>query len=188
VLAALAVLAQRWGGVRLFERLLLAIADRTGWNRLEGVAGLDEALGQVYTLRDRLVVAGLSHLMAWSLGAVEILVAAQALGHHLDFGQSYVVESLAQAVRSAAFFVPGALGVQEGGIVVLAALFGIPADAAVSISLMKRIRELALGVPGLAAWQAREFGLRQAMLKQAQRIAVTSGAAGQDASTSGKTV
>lgn len=161
VFAALAVFAQRWGGVRLFERLLLAIADRTGWNRLEGVTGLDAALSQVYKLRGKLFMAGLHHLMAWSLGAGEVLIAAWALGYHLDLGQAYVIESLAQAIRSAAFFVPGAVGIQEGGFVVLAGLFGIPVDAAISISLTKRVRELALGLPGLADWQFRELRLRR---------------------------
>jgi putative membrane protein len=166
--AALAVFAQRWGGVRLFEKLLLAIADRTGWNRLEGVAGLDAALGEVYRLRERLLLAALFHLVAWSLGAGEVMVAAWALGHAVDLGQAYVVESLAQAVRSAAFFVPGALGVQEGGFVVVAGLFGVPVDAAISISLTKRVRELSLGLPGLAVWQAREVRRRWARRSTAQ--------------------
>jgi putative membrane protein len=159
--AALAVFAQRWGGVRMFEKLLMMIADRLGWNRLEGVAGLDVALTKVYQVRGRLLVAGFHHLAAWSLGAGEVMVAAWALGYHLDLGQSYVIESLAQAIRSAAFFVPGAVGVQEGGFVVLAGLFGVPPDAAISISLTKRVRELALGLPGLAAWQWQELQLRR---------------------------
>jgi putative membrane protein len=161
VFAALAVFAQRWGGVRMFEKLLLAIADRMGWDRLEGVAGLDKALARVYELHGRLFVAGFHHLMAWSLGAFEVMIAARALGYHLDLGESFVIESLAQAVRSAAFFVPGGLGVQEGGFIVLAGLFGVPVDAAISISLTKRVRELALGLPGLVAWQRQEFKLRR---------------------------
>lgn len=161
VIAALAVFAQRWGGVRLFEKLLLTIADRMGWNRLEGIAGLDHALARVYRLRRKLLVAGLHHMAAWSLGAAEVMIAAWALGYPLNLGQSYVIESLAQAIRSVAFFVPGALGVQEGGFVVLAALFGVPSDVALSLSLTKRIRELALGLPGLAAWQFQELRLRR---------------------------
>ena len=132
-----------------------------GWRTLEGVAGLDQTLSQVYTLRGKLVVAGVHHLAAWSLGAGEVMIAAWALGHHIGFGQSYVIESLAQAVRTTAFFVPGAVGVQEGGFVLVSALFGIPADIAISISLTKRVRELVLGIPGLAAWQWREHRHRR---------------------------
>ncbi len=51
---------------------------------------------------------------------------------------------------------------QEGGFVVLAALFGIPSDVAISLSLTKRIRELAIGLPGLAAWQFQELRRRRA--------------------------
>jgi putative membrane protein len=160
-LAGLAVFAQRWGGVRLFEKLLLTIAERMGWNKLEGIAGLDQALARVYRLRRKLAVAWLHHMAAWSLGAGEVMIAAWALGYPLGVGQSYVIESLAQAIRSVAFFVPGALGVQEGGFVVLAALFGVPSDVALSISLTKRIRELALGLPGLVAWQLQELRLRR---------------------------
>ena len=159
--AALAVFAQRWGGVRLFEKMLLAIADRMGWNKLGGIAGLDAALSDVYRLRGQLLLAGLYHLAAWSLGAAEVMIAAWALGYRLDLGQSFVIESLGQAVRSAAFFVPGALGIQEGGFVVVAALFGVPADAAITISLTKRVRELVLGLPGLADWQWRELRRRR---------------------------
>jgi len=161
LLAGIVVFVQRWGGIRMFEKMLLAIADRLGWNRLEGVAGLDVALSQVYQTRGKLFLSALHHLAAWSLGAGEVMIAAWALGYHLNLGQSLVIESLAQAIRSAAFFVPGAVGIQEGGVVVLAGLFGVPPDAALSISLTKRVRELALGLPGLAAWQWQELRLRQ---------------------------
>ena len=43
------------------------------------------------------------------------------------------------AVRGAAFAVPGALGAQEGGLIVLCAIFGVPPDAALALSLVKRI-------------------------------------------------
>jgi putative membrane protein len=161
-LAALAVGAQRWGGVRLFEKVVLAIADKMGWTRLEGIAGLDQALARIYRLRGRLFLAGLHHMGAWGLGTGEVLIGAWALGYPIGIGEALVIESLAQAIRSVAFFVPGALGVQEGGFVVLAALFGIPSDIALSLSLTKRIRELALGLPGLAAWQLQELRLRRA--------------------------
>ena len=162
LLGVLVVFAQRWGGVRLFEKLLLTIADKMGWNKLEGIAGLDQALARIYQLRRKLLLAGVHHMAAWALGAGEVMIGAWALGYPIGLGEALVIESLAQAIRSVAFFVPGALGVQEGGFVVLAALFGIPSDVALSLSLTKRIRELAIGLPGLAAWQLQELRLRRA--------------------------
>jgi uncharacterized membrane protein YbhN (UPF0104 family) len=63
---------------------------------------------------------------------------------------------LLQAVKSCAFLVPSALGVQEGALVALFALFGLPPDAALALSLLKRARDLIYGVPGLIAWQFDE--------------------------------
>ena len=60
-----------------------------------------------------------------------------------------LLESLGQAVRGAAFAVPGALGVQETGYVLLAPLAGLTPDVALALSLAKRVRELLLGLPGL---------------------------------------
>ena len=54
-----------------------------------------------------------------------------------------------QAIRGAAFAVPGALGVQEGGYVLLASLVGLPSHAGLALSLGKRTREILLGLPGL---------------------------------------
>jgi uncharacterized membrane protein YbhN (UPF0104 family) len=65
---------------------------------------------------------------------------------------AYILESLGSGVRAAAFIVPGALGALEASYVLFGALFGLPADTALVISLSKRVRELALGVPGLLAW------------------------------------
>ena len=67
-----------------------------------------------------------------------------------------ILESSAIAIRGAAFLVPGALGVQEGGFILLSNLLGIPGEIALALSLVPRVRELALGIPGLAAWQLVE--------------------------------
>ena len=52
--------------------------------------------------------------------------------------------------------VPSAIGVQEGGLVLLCGLFGVGPDAALALSLVKRARDVAIGVPALLAWQAAE--------------------------------
>jgi hypothetical protein len=44
------------------------------------------------------------------------------------------------------------LGVQEGGFTVLGTLFGIPPEAALALSFVKRVPDLAIGLPGLLAW------------------------------------
>lgn len=61
------------------------------------------------------------------------------------------------AVRSAGFAVPGALGVQEGGFILVGGLFGVGPDLALALSMVKRLRELIVGCSGLLLWQWSEF-------------------------------
>jgi uncharacterized membrane protein YbhN (UPF0104 family) len=77
------------------------------------------------------------------------------LGHTVGFAYAVMWQSLAEVVRTAAFFVPGALGVQEASYLVLGRLLGVPPDAALALSLIGRARDLIFGVPGLLAWRAR---------------------------------
>ena len=59
-------------------------------------------------------------------------------------------------LRSAAFVVPGGIGVQEAGYALVAPLFGLPAESALALALAKRARDLAIGIPTLLLWQATE--------------------------------
>ena len=45
---------------------------------------------------------------------------------------------------------------QESGYVLVGNLLGIPGDAAFALSLIARVRELAIGIPGLVFWQLIE--------------------------------
>ena len=59
---------------------------------------------------------------------------------------------------------PGALGVQEAAYVLAGPLVGLPPEAALALSLGKRVRELCLSVPTLLVWYAgglRAFAKRR---------------------------
>ncbi len=74
------------------------------------------------------------------------------------FDKAVILESIGQGVRSALFFIPGAIGVHEGGYIFVGGLLGIPGETAFALALIRRVRELALGVPGLLVWQLIEGG------------------------------
>ncbi len=124
---------------------------------MSGFAGraeaIDEAVVATYRRRAALSASSLLRLIGWVTGVGETWLTMWALGNPLSLTDSFILESLSAGVRGAAFMVPGALGAQEGGLVLFGALLGIPADLALAVSLAKRVRELALGLPGLAAWQ-----------------------------------
>src|SRR6266511_79367 len=79
------------------------------------------------------------------------------MGNPISLAEALVIESLLHAIRGAAFAIPSALGAQEGGLVLLCAVFGIPMEQAIALSLVKRAADLALGVPGLIGWQLLEW-------------------------------
>src|SRR5437667_11443840 len=88
--------------------------------------------------------------------SVEIFVALPVLGARPTFLNALVLQRLALTVNSAAFPVPGQLGVQESGYLVVGNLLGIPGETAFAISLLARFRDLIVGIPGLILWQLIE--------------------------------
>jgi len=157
VLVVLFVGAQRFGMFKVLERGLIRLADKFGWDSLGEVSGLHDSIVSLYGDHARRVwTSGGHHLVSWLLGCLEIWMTLWALGLEPSLRDAVIIESLAQAVRIAGVLVPGALGVQEGGFIVICGLLGIPPHSAVAMALIRRIREIALGVPGLMAWQVME--------------------------------
>lgn len=149
-------LAQRHWGERLINALLKRLARGREWQINGTFDAVFRELHGIYDRRRALAVTVTCHLGVWFIGACEVWVALSAMGYRITYGDAVAIESLAQAARGAAFAVPGAVGVQEGGLVVLCAFFGIPAHSALALSLIKRAADLAIGVPGLFGWHALE--------------------------------
>ena len=150
------VVAQRAGLLRVIEWLSGRLTRVFPQLSLEMVRGLHRELMRLHQDRTALAQATGLHLLAWVLGVVETWVALSAMGLTPSLAEAFVVESLGMAARSAGFAVPGALGVQEAGFIVVCDLFGIGADIAIALSMVKRARELLVGIPGLVAWQWAE--------------------------------
>jgi hypothetical protein len=92
------------------------------------------------------------------LSAVEVWIALRVGGAPLGFATVLVIESLVYAIRTVAFAIPNAVGVQEGAYILIGATFGLTPEMALAISLLKRARDLVIGLPALGTWQAVEGG------------------------------
>jgi glycosyltransferase 2 family protein len=149
------VVVQRHGLTKL-EGLLGRVAP--GWlgGMARHVGSLREAIDAIYRRPGAVMVAALLHFAAWVVSGIEAWVALRFMGSGLGLGPVIAMESLLYAIRSVAFVVPNAVGVQEGAYVMLAALFGLPVEAALALSLLKRARDLVIGVPALVVWQLME--------------------------------
>jgi uncharacterized membrane protein YbhN (UPF0104 family) len=66
------------------------------------------------------------------------------------------IEAMVQAIASAAFLMPGALGLQEAGFLGLGMLLGLDAEAAAALAVARRLRDLVVFLPGLLFWVRAE--------------------------------
>ena len=160
IVAAVAVLwllAQR-RGFRFARLITDRLAKRWKHTIAAGIASVGETIDGLYRRRPALGAGFVLHLAAWLLGALEIWLALQIAGIPLGVGPVLAIEGLLSAARGAAFFVPGAIGVQEGAYVLLGSAFGLTAETALALSLLKRARDVSLGLPALLVWQWVETG------------------------------
>lgn len=124
-------------------------------------ADLDRCLTQLYDDRRLVAQAWSARLLGWLGGVAEIALSLHFLGQEVNWSQAFILESVTQIVRSTAFPLPGALGVQETSFVVVAHLTGTDAAIGLAIALIRRFRDLAFGLPALADYwwtEARRTG------------------------------
>jgi putative membrane protein len=155
ILAAGLLAAQR-RGFNLVERLAGALGRDWLDKTAAGAALLHAAISAIYERRVRLYTNFVLHLVCWIAATLEAWLALQFAGVPLGFGVVLVIEGLLYAIRSVAFAVPNAVGVQEGAYIMLGGSFGLTPDMALALSLLKRARDLALGLPVLSACQLLE--------------------------------
>jgi putative membrane protein len=151
------VFAALWLGLAaVIEKAVLRMGRSLGWPATAQVSGLHAALVSCYRSPARVAGAALWHLASWLLGGIEVCLVLHFFGHDVGLGPGTIIESLGQAAKAAGFAVPSAIGVQEGGYVLVCRLLGISPEIAIALSLVKRLREVVLGIPGLILWQRSE--------------------------------
>jgi putative membrane protein len=157
LLAAGFLTAQR-RGFRLVDRIARTVGRDWAERTADGAAALHAAIGDAYRTTGRLMAGFTLHLFCWIASASEAWLALRLAGAPLGFGPVLTIEGLLYAIRSVAFAVPNSVGVQEGAYILLGAGFGVTPDMALALSLMKRARDLIIGLPALAIWQWAETG------------------------------
>jgi putative membrane protein len=114
------------------------------------------SLRAIYAQPLRLAGGFALHGLGWIASGIGSWLALRFMGADLPLWKVLTMESLMSAVRSVAFMTPGGLGFQEGAYVLAAPLFGLTAESALALSLLKRAKDLAIGVPALLIWQGTE--------------------------------
>ncbi|MEJ1975552.1 MAG: lysylphosphatidylglycerol synthase domain-containing protein [Acetobacteraceae bacterium] len=145
--------ARRCGALRLVERVLPRLVRHVSDVPIPAITGLHESVTRLFGDRRAFGTATLLHSVHWALGAAEVWIVLRAMGLPIGPGQAIVMNAAGLAARSAGVAVPGSLVVQESGFMIGAALAGMPPQAALVFSLIRRLREMAVGGIAIALWQ-----------------------------------
>ena len=145
--------------IRGFSSTVTRISGRLrffgGWVvRLErGVQRVDEHLHELYAERPSDFVAAVAlGLMGLCVGVVQVWLLMGWLGLGRDWLSALAIEAFSVLVNFVLFAVPGSLGVQEGGKVLIFAALGLPLPAGLSMGLAFRLNSLASLAEGFVAF------------------------------------
>jgi putative membrane protein len=145
----------------LLQRPMLTLAVALTGKLLPGAhVSLDRIraeLDAIYARHGAVAAAFLLNLAGWIFAGAIAALALWLMGASLPLWRVMALESLIFAIRGAAFLIPGAIGVQEAGYLLLAHAIGLDPQTAVALSLVKRARDVAIGLPALIVWQARQI-------------------------------
>ncbi len=152
---ALGFLALQSRGAGLIERASAKLLSN--WSGAKaGTRAMLAELAAIHASRNAVLGGTLLHLLCWLANGGEAWLSLRLMGHPVPIEAALVIDSLLYGLRSFAFIVPNALGVQEAGYVLLGGLFGLAPHTCLALSLLRRARDLTLGLPALATWQALE--------------------------------
>ena len=150
-------------GMAIFSTVILlfllfqvtgALSAITGWisrlplgnkigvlmNKLEVV---DRGISSYYEQYTKRAIQSVLYAFAgWVIGLGELYVTLYFLGFQPDLIDLWVIEALAQLVRAGSFFIPLSLGAQEGGLILIFTAMGMPANLGLTVSFVRRIKEL----------------------------------------------
>ncbi|HET9106852.1 MAG TPA: lysylphosphatidylglycerol synthase domain-containing protein [Steroidobacteraceae bacterium] len=152
VAVAVPVLMRRRLGA-FFQRAVRKLARRwpvlASLHRMHAEGDINMVLDDILGRRGRLAWAFVLHVLCWFLGAAELWLVFDLLGEPVSAPRALVIDSVVAILRTFAFMVPAAAGVQEASYVLACAVFGISPAAAVAASLARRARDLTMGVATL---------------------------------------
>lgn len=113
---------------------------------------LDQKITDIYGRKNNLFSCLIWRLAGGVAKSGENWLFLYFAGVPITIQNALILESISTACRSAAFFIPGGLGVQDGSLLFIGSLLGLGPDSILALALAKRFRELVVGVPGLLWW------------------------------------
>lgn len=120
---------------------------------------LDQVIRDFYTHRRRtFLLATGTFFLGWMTETLEVYAILYYLGVEVDLLVSVSIAALTVLIKGGTFFIPGSVGAQEGGYVLLLLGYGYTDVAGITFALIRRLREvlwIIVGLIFLAALRAK---------------------------------
>jgi hypothetical protein len=116
---------------------------------------LDRTIVEFYRgARGTLLLSTGAFVLGWLAEALEVFVILSFLSPPADPLSSIAIGALAVLIKGSTFFIPGSLGAQEGGNLLLVMAYGYSDLTGMAFAVFRRIRELVWIVIGLVCLAA----------------------------------
>ncbi|MCQ4575448.1 MAG: flippase-like domain-containing protein [Candidatus Brocadiales bacterium] len=120
---------------------------------------LDENIAKFYSTNTKgFYLCFAYYFVGWFAGVIEVYLILTLIGVPIDPLDALIIESLFTVARTAASFIPGSIGGQEGGVVLIFLALHLTMQAGMTFSVIRRIREalwIGLGLLVLARWEEK---------------------------------
>jgi putative membrane protein len=157
----------------MFSTLAALLPVRALTKRAESLRQLDDRIFEFYRKdRRHFVLSAAAYLGGWMADTLEILLVSHLLGMPIDFGHALAVEAFISVAKALGIFVPGALGVQESGIVFLCYLFGLPPALGVAYAIIRRGRDVVYAAMGWMFLYAEGVSFRNRIAPRREEVPV----------------
>lgn len=109
----------------------------------EKLLALDEAIVDFYTRNRASFFLSIGTFFGgWLVGALEAYVILRYLGDPIDIVTALSIDAVTTLIKGGTFFVPGSIGAQEAGTLMLLRAYGYSDVTGMTFALLRRVREL----------------------------------------------
>jgi len=109
----------------------------------EHLRSIDQTIQDYYRHHQRAFYASIGvYFLGWVAESVEVFVILHFLGGPTSILSAFSIGALAVFIKGGSFFIPGSLGAQDGGNVLLLQAFGYSDVTGLTFALLRRFREL----------------------------------------------
>ncbi|GJQ59962.1 MAG: TIGR00374 family protein [Candidatus Scalindua sp. AMX11] len=145
------------GLLRLFKIKIRYLEENVG--RLKA---LDENILDFYrNYKKNFCLAVTFYFFGWIAGLIEVFLVLNFLGYHVGFFPTYIIESLSTVAKGITSFIPGSVGGQEGGIIMIFSCLKLSVSIGLTLCILRRLRELIWAAAGLILLSKLEWTLAE---------------------------